>query len=633
MNEYQRVEMMEDKRWTNILKCDIMENITKLGDAEQHDRFAEMDVNLVDENINLQDLKKNIGKYYEQFKVVNGDFKDLILSGAGSKSFLERYRHLHPDKIKLSMNNSIHIITNASNARVRRFKIALKKLEDLQRYSNPKKGKQQHIKRSKMEATMGKIVNKVKRIVLVDLTKRTTKNMVDDVKQNLIKYDTVIEQLQNDAKSMAVIIMKEIETGTNFNQDSVNYVKSYFAEKDAEEKSINTNTSYIDKINAIMDSMERSRKSFMQEKPATKTEEKFYSELPWIIDTTDEDDTSIAENDKNKETKNNNNNWCSNISQFGITYYVHPDDKTKFLNNLKNDINVSSIDYKFPENIFNYVTLSDIQPTNDELAADYILNQSEYNNIEDLVKYIECTKTDLINLSKFSTLRTSIRSLLLKERLLNKEIIDKLKLLTIKDIEFAKQVESFKTFIDGQNEKMSNLDKIKTHYLKLFNDLYFYVDNIKIILKKLDVSIDDSNEFEFIKTLTPQENTIDTGTEELMKSIEDIKSMIVIINGKFKWCNLIIPDEFDSKQLNFARAMYVYKVQEFVQAELIKKKIKLSLLIKKNKADDMPKKSEYILTRDDMKRQAELIVKMFNEKDTDSSKNKRKPISFRKSFI
>jgi len=227
----------------------------------------------------------------------------------------------------------------------------------------------------------------------------------------------------------------------------------------------------------------------MQEKPATKTEKRFYSELPWTIDTTNEADTTIAENDKNKETKNNNNKWCSNISQFGIMYYVHPDDKNKFLNNLKNDINVSSIDYKFPENIFNYVTLSDIQPTNDELAADYILNQSEYNNIDDLVKYVECTKNDLIYLSKLSTLRTSLRNLLLKERLYKKETIDKLKLLTIKDIEFTKQVESFKTFIDGQNKKMSDLDKMKTHYLKLFNDLYFYMDNIKMILKKLDVSV------------------------------------------------------------------------------------------------------------------------------------------------
>jgi len=226
----------------------------------------------------------------------------------------------------------------------------------------------------------------------------------------------------------------------------------------------------------------------MQEKPATKIEERFYSELPWTIDTTEEADT-IPGIDKNKETKNNNRNWCSNISQFGIMYYVHPDDKTKFLNSLKNDINVSSIDYKFPENIFNYVTLSDIQPTNDELAANYILNQSEYNNLEDLVKYVECTKNDLMNLSKLSTLRTTLRNLLLKERLYKKETIDKLKLLTIKDIEFTKQVESFKTFIDDQNKKMSDLENIKAHYLKLFNDLYFYLDNIKIILKKLDVSV------------------------------------------------------------------------------------------------------------------------------------------------
>jgi len=226
----------------------------------------------------------------------------------------------------------------------------------------------------------------------------------------------------------------------------------------------------------------------MQEKPVTKIEDKFYSDLPWTIDTTDEDAT-IAENGKNKETKNNNSNWCSNISQFGIMYYVQPDDKTKFLSNLKNHTNSSSIDYKFPENIFNYVPLSDIQPTNDELAVAYILSQLQYNNIEDFVKYVECTKNDLIKLSKLSTLRTTLRDLLLEERLYKKETIDKLKLLTIKDIEFIKQVESFNTYIDDQNKKISDLEKMKTHYFKLFNDLYFYLDNIKIILKKLNVSV------------------------------------------------------------------------------------------------------------------------------------------------
>jgi len=133
--------------------------------------------------------------------------------------------------------------------------------------------------------------------------------------------------------------------------------------------------------------------------------------------------------------------------------------------------------------------------------------------------------------------------------------------------------------------------------------------------------------------LTSQENTLDNTAEELIALIEEVKSMIGVIDGKFRWCNLIIPDEFDSKQMNFARAMYVFKVQEYIHADLAKKQMRFSLLLKQNKSTDMPKKSEDILTREDMKRQAEQIVKYFNEKDTDSSKNKRKPISFRKSFI
>jgi len=133
--------------------------------------------------------------------------------------------------------------------------------------------------------------------------------------------------------------------------------------------------------------------------------------------------------------------------------------------------------------------------------------------------------------------------------------------------------------------------------------------------------------------LTSQENTLDNTAEELITLIEEVKSMIGVIDGKFRWCNLIIPDEFDSKQMNFARAMYVFKVQEYIHADLAKRQMRFSLFLKQNKSTDMPKKSEDILTREDMKRQAEQIVKYFNEKDTDSSKNKRKPISFRKSFI
>ncbi|CAH1731997.1 unnamed protein product [Aphis gossypii] len=637
MNEYERVNMMEDKRWTNILKCDIMENTTLLGDAEHRDRMAGLDVKLKNENNHIHELKNNIKKCYVQFKEVNEDFKDLILSDAGSKVFLERYRYLHPDKIKSSINNSIHTITKVSNARVEQFKTAIKNLEDIERRPNPQKGEQHYIKKRKMEKTMGKIVNKVKKIALVDFTKRKTKSMVNDVKQNLIKYDTVIEQLQTDAKAMAMVIMKEIETGTNFNEDTANYIKTYFAEKDAKEKSIGKNTSYLDKLNSIMDSMEYSRKTLMQEKPPTQIEKTFYSKLPWNNDTSDKkshpDNTIVEHAVKNKKAKRKNN-WCNNISQFGIMYYVHQNEKTKFLNNLKNNIDVASADYKFPENILDYVTLGDIQPTNDELAANYIIKQTGYNGLEELIKYVESTKNDLMNLSKLTTLRTTLQNLLFKERLYKKETVDKLKLLTNKDIEFNKQVEIFKTYIDDQQKNIFEVDQIKIHYLKLFNDLYFYVDNIKIILKKLHVTIDDNKQLSFIKmNLTSQENTLDNTAEELTTLIEEVKSMIGVIDGKFRWCNLIIPDEFDSKQMNFARAMYVFKVQEYIHADLAKRQMRFSLLLKQNKSTDMPKKSEDILTREDMKRQAEQIVKYFNEKDTDSSKNKRKPISFRKSFI
>lgn len=230
----------------------------------------------------------------------------------------------------------------------------------------------------------------------------------------------------------------------------------------------------------------------MQEKPLTQIEETFYSELPWTNDTADKKsppNNTIAEHTvKNKKIKKKND-WCNNISQFGIMYYVHQDEKTKFYNNLKNNIDDASVDYKFPENIIDYVTLGDIQPTNDELAANYIIKQSGCNGLEELIKYIDSTKNDLMNLSKLTTLRTTLRNLLFKEKLYKKETVNKLKLLTNKDIEFTKQVEIFKRYIDDQQKNIFEVDQVKIHYLKLFNDLYFYVDNIKIILKKLHVSV------------------------------------------------------------------------------------------------------------------------------------------------
>lgn len=115
--------------------------------------------------------------------------------------------------------------------------------------------------------------------------------------------------------------------------------------------------------------------------------------------------------------------------------------------------------------------------------------------------------------------------------------------------------------------------------------------------------------------------------------LEELKSMLGEIEGKIRWCNIIIPDDFDPDNLNMAYALYAYKVQAHIQEDLLKKQKKLGGTLKKKVYEEIPSTSNDILTRLDVKREAELIIKYFNEKDLDTSKNKRKPISFRKSFI
>lgn len=109
--------------------------------------------------------------------------------------------------------------------------------------------------------------------------------------------------------------------------------------------------------------------------------------------------------------------------------------------------------------------------------------------------------------------------------------------------------------------------------------------------------------------------------------------MLSEIEGKIRWCNIIIPDDFNPDNLNMAYALYAFKVQAHIQEDLLKKRKKVESTSRKKVYEDIPNTSNEILTRQDVKREAEQIIKYFNEKDLDTSKNKRKPISFRKSFI
>lgn len=106
------------------------------------------------------------------------------------------------------------------------------------------------------------------------------------------------------------------------------------------------------------------------------------------------------------------------------------------------------------------------------------------------------------------------------------------------------------------------------------------------------------------------------------------------INRKIRWCNKIIPDNFDPNKMNLARAIYMYKVRAHIDNDCLRRENKkINHLKKIVSITDFAKNPEPISTREDTKKQSEEIVTYFNEKDQDRSKSKRKPISFRKNFI
>lgn len=109
--------------------------------------------------------------------------------------------------------------------------------------------------------------------------------------------------------------------------------------------------------------------------------------------------------------------------------------------------------------------------------------------------------------------------------------------------------------------------------------------------------------------------------------------MIKEIEAKINWSDLMIIDDYDSNQLSKAHALYSYKVQAHIQEEILERRKILENNSRGKIVIDIPVYSHPITSREETKRQADLIVKYFNEKDLDHSKNKRKPISFRKSFI
>lgn len=109
--------------------------------------------------------------------------------------------------------------------------------------------------------------------------------------------------------------------------------------------------------------------------------------------------------------------------------------------------------------------------------------------------------------------------------------------------------------------------------------------------------------------------------------------MISESEGKIRWCNLIVLTDFDSAKLNFSRAIFDFKVQTHIQGDSLEKKIKYENDARRKSIPEVHRKLDVILTREDTKKQAELVLKYFKEKDMDSSKNRRKPMTFRREYL
>lgn len=220
----------------------------------------------------------------------------------------------------------------------------------------------------------------------------------------------------------------------------------------------------------------------------TEIEEAMYSKLPLSLDKdTFMDTSSISNSNRSVYSNSDSKDWFSKISQFGLMYFVDNNDISKLTDIYES--NTSTIDYKYPENVQDFYTFDYTSPTKDELAVNYVLKTSEFSAIKDLVMYIECSQNDLITLNKFKALKKKLWRLLLRTKSHVQDTIDHFNLMSSEEIEFNKQVEVLKEFIENQNKKISELSETKYHYLRLINDMYFYIHNVKNILGKIKVSL------------------------------------------------------------------------------------------------------------------------------------------------
>lgn len=153
------------------------------------------------------------------------------------------------------------------------------------------------------------------------------------------------------------------------------------------------------------------------------------------------------------------------------------------------NVSLDKNDYILPKSIIDYKTLYDNTPSKNEIAVDYVLQKLEYNNnTDDVLKSIEFTKTNLVKLNTMKSVRTTLLNMLVKKNSNIQETLRYLKCRSNEEIEINEQFNIMKLVIEDQQKRISDLDKTKNRYLVLLSDMYFYLNNVRNILKKVDVS-------------------------------------------------------------------------------------------------------------------------------------------------
>lgn len=230
------------------------------------------------------------------------------------------------------------------------------------------------------------------------------------------------------------------------------------------------------------------RKALIRDRPLTEVEKIFYLELPHerlqSLDTYDDLFSDITDSDRSK-SPSIKNLWYNEMSEFGMMHFVDHTEAAQLLNNPENSENS---DYTYPVNVIDHITVNGSAPTKDELAVKYVLEKTEFSTMEDFEKAVERTKDDVNKLKTYIALRKILWALLITKCTRVQETAETLKLLTNEDIEFANRAEAMESFIDEQHKTLSDLDQTSEHHLKSLNELFFYMNNVRIKLKKIKVS-------------------------------------------------------------------------------------------------------------------------------------------------